>query len=112
LYRLQRQTGLGAVESLDLALLVDREDDGMRRRIDIKPDDVAQLGDELRVGRQLELTHSRLTRRGHSRCADEGLYPFPKGLRLNSLPEQSAAERARHQGIARHRKVLVSRRRG
>src|SRR3981081_1242698 len=49
----QRQAGLGAVERLDLALLVDREHDGMRRRIDIKPDDVAQLGDELRVGRQL-----------------------------------------------------------
>jgi hypothetical protein len=29
------------------------------------------------------------------RCADEGLHPFPKGLPLNSLPEQSAAERAR-----------------
>ena len=41
---LHRQAGLGAVERLDLALFVDRQDDGVRRRIDIEPDDVAQLG--------------------------------------------------------------------
>ena len=40
---LHRQAGLGAVERLDLALLVDRQHDGMGRRIDIEPDDVAQL---------------------------------------------------------------------
>ena len=44
---LHRQTRLGAVERLDLALLVDREHDGMRRRIDIEADDVAELVDEL-----------------------------------------------------------------
>ena len=31
---LHRQAGLGAVERLDLALLVDREHDGVRRRVD------------------------------------------------------------------------------
>ena len=45
---LQRQSGLGAVERLNLALLVDRQDDGVRGRIDIKPDDVAQFVDEAR----------------------------------------------------------------
>ena len=40
---LQRQAWLGAIERLDLALLVDREHDGMRRRIDVEPDHVAQL---------------------------------------------------------------------
>ena len=45
---LHRQAGLGAVERLDLALLVDRQHDGVRRRIDIEPDDVAQLVDEVR----------------------------------------------------------------
>ena len=54
---LDRQAWLGAVERLDLRFLVDREHDGMGRRIDIKPDDVAQLGGELRVGGQLELAH-------------------------------------------------------
>src|SRR5674536_386391 len=33
---LHRQTGLSAVERLDLALLIDREDDSMGGRIDIK----------------------------------------------------------------------------
>ena len=45
---LHRQAGLGAVERLDLALLVDRQHDGMGRRIDVQADDVPQLGDELR----------------------------------------------------------------
>ena len=34
---LQRQPGLGAVECLNLALFVDREDDRMGGRIDIEP---------------------------------------------------------------------------
>src|SRR5687768_14269445 len=41
---LDGQPWLGAVKRLDLALLVHREDDGMGRRIDVEPDDVAQLG--------------------------------------------------------------------
>ena len=53
--RLHRQPRLGAVERLDLALLIDREDDGMGGRVDIEADDVAQLGDKLRVGGELEL---------------------------------------------------------
>ena len=52
---LHRQAGLGAVERLDLRLFVDREDDGMAGRIDIKPDNIAQLVDELRVVGKLEL---------------------------------------------------------
>jgi hypothetical protein len=35
---------------IDLALFIDREDDGMGGRIDIETDDVAQLVDEARVG--------------------------------------------------------------
>ena len=52
---LHRQAGLGAVQRLDLRLFVDREDDGMGGRIDIKPDNVAQLVDEPRVVGKLEL---------------------------------------------------------
>ena len=52
---LHRQAGLRAVERLDLRLFVDREDDGMGGRIDIKADHVAQLVDELRVVGELEL---------------------------------------------------------
>ena len=39
---LHRQTRLGAVERLDLALLIDRENDGMGWRIDIEADDVSR----------------------------------------------------------------------
>ena len=34
---LHRQAGLGAVQRLDLRFFIDREDDGMGGRIDIKP---------------------------------------------------------------------------
>jgi hypothetical protein len=53
---LHRQTGLGAVERLDLALLIDREDDGMGGRIDIEARCHAACR-QLRVGRELELFH-------------------------------------------------------
>ena len=52
---LHRQAGLGAVEGLDLRFLIDREHDGMGGRIDIEPDNIAQLVDKLRVGGELEL---------------------------------------------------------
>ncbi len=54
---LQRQARLGPVERLDLALLIETEDDGMGGRIDIEADHVAQLVNELGVVRELELKH-------------------------------------------------------
>ena len=74
---LHRQAGLGAVERLDLALLVDRQHDGMGGRIDVEPDHVAQLVGEVRVVGELEL----LTRCGarpwarQMRCTEETLMP-------------------------------------
>ena len=38
----------------DLALLVQRQDHGMRRRVDIEADDILDLGDEVGVVGQLE----------------------------------------------------------
>ena len=38
---LQRQAQLGAVERLDLRFLIEAEHDGVRRRVDIEPNDVA-----------------------------------------------------------------------
>jgi hypothetical protein len=40
---LERQAGLGAVERLDLTLFGDRQDNRMRRRIDIQADNVGSL---------------------------------------------------------------------
>src|SRR5271170_5531335 len=55
---LHRQAGLSTIEGLDLALFVDAELHGVRRRIDIETDHAAQLVDELGVLRQLELAHA------------------------------------------------------
>jgi hypothetical protein len=55
---LHRQARLGAVERLDLALLIDRQHDGMGRRIDVEPDHIAQLVDEFGVGAELELLNA------------------------------------------------------
>ena len=41
--RFQRQTRLRAVEGLDLALLIERKDHGMGRRIEIETDDVGSF---------------------------------------------------------------------
>jgi dihydroxyacetone kinase len=54
---LHRQSRLGAVERLDLRLLVDRQNQGVLRRIDIKADDIVQLGGKLRIVRQFEGSH-------------------------------------------------------
>ena len=54
---LHRQARLGAVERLNLRLLVDRQDEAMSRRIEIQPDHVAQFGAKGRVVRQLEPPH-------------------------------------------------------
>jgi hypothetical protein len=51
---LHRQARLGAVERLDLALLVDRENNGMVGRIDVETDDILELGGEVRIVRQFE----------------------------------------------------------
>ena len=51
---LHRQAGLGAVERLDLRLLVERQYHRMGWRIDIEADDLGELLGEGRVVRQLE----------------------------------------------------------
>src|SRR5215471_12985472 len=52
--RLDRQSGLAAVEGLDLALFVNRQHDRMGRRIDIEPNDVSELGGKAGIARALE----------------------------------------------------------
>jgi hypothetical protein len=55
--RPHRQTRLGAVEGLDLALLVDRQHHGMGRRVDVQPDGVPDLGGEMGIARELEAAY-------------------------------------------------------
>ena len=54
LARAHRQQRLGAVERLDLAFLVDAQDQRPIRRGHVQPDHVAHLRDEVGVGRELE----------------------------------------------------------
>jgi hypothetical protein len=79
---LDRQAGLCAVERLDLALFVDAEYHGVRRRIDIKLDDVAQLVDELWILGELELANA---------------------VRLQSVRAPTAADLARLQALVKDR---------
>jgi hypothetical protein len=48
---LDRQSRLGAVEGLDLALFINRQHHGMGRRIEIKPNDVSEFGDKAGITR-------------------------------------------------------------
>jgi len=59
---LDRQSGLSAVERLDLALLVEAENHGVGGRIDIEPDDVGQLAAKLG-------SHERLKVRSRCGCS-------------------------------------------
>jgi len=45
---------LGAVKGLDLALLIDRKNQRFVRRVEMEPDDIDDLLDEMPVVRQLE----------------------------------------------------------
>src|SRR6266404_8469949 len=54
---LHRQTRLSSIKRLNLALLVDRQDNGVVGRIDVEADDLVQFGGKLRIVGQLELAH-------------------------------------------------------
>ena len=54
----QRQSRLGTVERLDLALFVDRQHHRMGGRIEIKADDIRHFLSELRITRALEAAHA------------------------------------------------------
>src|SRR3979490_2098081 len=54
---LDRQARLGAIECLNLDILIDRQDNGVVRRIDVEANDVVQFGRKLRIVGQLELAY-------------------------------------------------------
>jgi len=78
---LHGQAGLGAVERLDLALLIDRQDDGVSRRVDVETDHITQLVDKLGIVGELELLD--LVRPKPVRAPDalDGADADPHGLR-------------------------------
>jgi hypothetical protein len=69
LARSQRQQRLGAIQRLNLQLLIDTEHEGFVRGVQVQPDDVADFVDEERVLRQLErFDPMGLEREGAPRC--------------------------------------------
>ena len=91
----QRQRLLGALQRLDLALLINRQDHGVVGWIDIQPDYVAHLVDEGGIARDLEtLDQMRL---------QPMLVPdlLDAGLAQANRPGQAA--RAPVRGVGRHR---------
>ena len=81
-----RKQRLGAIERLDLALLVDAQHHGMLGRAQVEPDDVAHLLDEQRVVGELEgLGAMRLQAEGppdalHARGGDAALRAIDREL--------------------------------
>ena len=72
--RHQRQHRRRTVERLDLRLLVDAQHDRGLGRVEVQPDDVAHLVDELRIRRELErLDLMRLERKRPPDAADRAL---------------------------------------
>ena len=73
---LQRKSGLGAIERLDLAFLVDRQHQRLVRRVEVKPDNVLNLLTKLRVvgeletARQMRLEPMRRLDALHARMAE------------------------------------------
>ena len=55
LARLDRQTGLGPVQGLDLAFLIDREHQAVGRRLDVQADDVLELGGKFGIVERLKV---------------------------------------------------------
>jgi len=54
---LQGKPGLSAIESLNLALFIDRQDNSVCGRIDMEANYIPQFIDELRIVRELELAN-------------------------------------------------------
>jgi len=55
---LHRQHRLGTIQSLDLRLLIDAQDDRVLWRIQVQPDHIEHLLDEIRIGRAGARPHS------------------------------------------------------
>src|SRR4051812_37229373 len=73
--RTHRQQRLRAIEGLDLALLVDADHQRLVRRIEIEPDNVAHLLDELWIGRELERLGAVRLQARQMRCTEEADTP-------------------------------------
>jgi AraC-like DNA-binding protein/CheY-like chemotaxis protein len=95
LARAQRQNRRGAVERLNLAFFIDRQEQGAIRRAEVQPDDVAHLVDEQRILRQLKRVDA-------VRLQGKRL-PDPRDRRLTHVAVLGQAARRPVRRIVRHR---------
>ena len=94
LAEIHRQDGLRALQRLDLRLLVDREDHGIRRRRHVQPDHVPDLLHELRIRRDLEtLRAMRLQPECPPNPADHGVTHARRFRHRPRAPVRLAARR-------------------
>src|SRR5262245_14732086 len=99
-----RQQRLRAVERLDLALLVYAQHERALRRIEVEPDDIAYLLDELWVGRELErLDAMRLQR---ERLPD-AMHRRSRHARRSCHPARAPMRRVRRLSLERPRHDLL-----
>jgi len=111
---LHRQAGLGAVERLDLRFLVDRDDDGMERRVHVEADDIFDLFSEGRVGGGLEgadpvgLKAVRLPDALHRAQADAGCLGDHAAGPMGGLSGRLAARQRQDLGHGRRRQRFLT----
>ena len=111
--QIHRQDGLRALERLDLGFLVEREHHRIVRRVHIQSHDVAHLGDQLRIGRQLEgFADVRLQAKGAPDAPDHRM-THARRLGHGARAPVRLALRRRLQGFDNHRlDRVVGHRRG
>ena len=109
-----RQAGLGAVERLDLRFLVDRDDDGMDRRVHVEADDIFDLFGEGRVVGRLEgadpvgLKMVRLPDALHRAQADAGRLGDHAARPMGGLSGRLAARQRQDFGHRRRRQRFLA----
>ena len=108
-----RQDRLGAIERLDLALLIDAQHDGALGRVEVQTDDVADLLHELRILGELELSRrDAAAARTPARCVTPRLRePASRGHRPRRPMRRVIGRRLQRPGDHRL-DLLVGDRRG
>ena len=97
----QLQIALGPFERLDVRLLVDRQHDGVVRRVEVEPDDLGGLGDEVGI----VALAPRLARGEIDLLAAQ---ETPDGL-VRHIDQLSRQQRRRPAAVARRRRLIEQR---
>ena len=104
-----RQHGLGALERLALTLLVDAQHQRMIGRVEVQPDDVADLLDEERIVRQLEALRAVRLQSEQRQVAVYGALRQPGFVRQAATrPVCLAARFSRQRGIDQRGDLILA----